>query len=218
MLKFFRKIRQDLLSKGKTGKYLKYAIGEIILVVIGILLALQINTWNENRIDSKRLNLYTQSLLNDLELDKKRLIECMVFDSTKVSIIDRLSDPVQDFIEDLSDRGILTIKSIKVNNATFKTMSSNNDLELYQNIDLQNSISKYYADVEYVIRFENVYINNSYSNFEEFVTRNRGYTLEGLKGYLSSMKSASENESDWYKELIGLNESITKKLKDQLKK
>ena len=204
--------------ENKTGKYLKYAIGEIILVVIGILLALQINTWNENRIDSKRLNLYTQSLLNDLELDKKRLIECMVFDSTKVSIIDRLSDPVQDFIEDLSDRGILTIKSIKVNNATFKTMSSNNDLELYQNIDLQNSISKYYADVEYVIRFENVYINNSYSNFEEFVTRNRGYTLEGLKGYLSSMKSASENESDWYKELIGLNESITKKLKDQLKK
>ena len=218
MIKFFRKIRQDLLSKGKTGKYLKYAIGEIILVVIGILLALQINTWNENRIDSKRLNLYTQSLLNDLELDKKRLIECMVFDSTKVSIIDRLSDPVQDFIEDFSDRGILTIKSIKVNNATFKTMSSNNDLELYQNIDLQNSISKYYADVEYVIRFENVYINNSYSNFEEFVTRNRGYTLEGLKGYLSFMKSASENEFDWYKELIGLNESITKKLKDQLKK
>jgi hypothetical protein len=218
MIKFFRKIRQDLLSKGKTGKYLKYAIGEIILVVIGILLALQINTWNENRIDSKRLNLYTQSLLNDLELDKKRLIECMVFDSTKVSIIDRLSEPVQDFIEDYSDRGILTIKSIKVNNATFKTMSSSNDLELYQNIDLQNSISKYYADVEYVIRFENVYINNSYSNFEEFVTRNRGYTLEGLKGYLSSMKSASENESDWYKELIGLNESITKKLKDQLKK
>ena len=218
MIKFFRKIRQDLLSKGKTGKYLKYAIGEIILVVIGILLALQINTWNENRIDSKRLNLYTQSLLNDLELDKKRLIECMVFDSTKVSIIDRLSDPVQDFIEDLSDRGILTIKSIKVNNATFKTMSSNNDLELYQNIDLQNSISKYYADVEYVIRFENVYINNSYSNFEEFVNRNRDYTLEGLKGYLSFMKSASENESDWYKELIGLNEFITKKLKDQLKK
>jgi hypothetical protein len=218
MIKFFRKIRQNLLMENKTGKYLKYAIGEIILVVIGILLALQINTWNENRIDSKRLNLYTQSLLNDLELDKKRLIECMVFDSTKVSIIDSLSEPVQDFIEDYSDRGILTIKSIKVNNATFKTMSSNNDLELYQNIDLQNSISKYYADVEYVIRFENVYINNSYSNFEEFVTRNRGYTLEGLKGYLNSMKSASENESDWYKELIGLNESITKKLKDLLKK
>jgi len=49
MLKFFRKIRQNLLSENKTGKYFKYAIGEIILVVIGILIALQINNWNENR-------------------------------------------------------------------------------------------------------------------------------------------------------------------------
>ena len=49
MIKFFRKIRQNLLSEGKTGKYLKYAIGEIILVVIGILIALSINNWNENR-------------------------------------------------------------------------------------------------------------------------------------------------------------------------
>jgi len=53
MLKFFRKIRKDLLSDGKTGKYLKYAIGEIVLVVIGILIALQINNWNENRKDAR---------------------------------------------------------------------------------------------------------------------------------------------------------------------
>ena len=49
MIKFFRKIRQNLLSEGKTGKYIKYAIGEIILVVIGILIALQLNNWNESR-------------------------------------------------------------------------------------------------------------------------------------------------------------------------
>ena len=49
MIKFFRHIRQQLLGEGKTGKYLKYAIGEIFLVVIGILLALQINNWNETR-------------------------------------------------------------------------------------------------------------------------------------------------------------------------
>jgi len=50
MIKYFRKIRQNLLSEGKTGKYLKYAIGEIVLVVIGILIALQINNWNSQRI------------------------------------------------------------------------------------------------------------------------------------------------------------------------
>jgi hypothetical protein len=49
MIKFFRKIRYDLMEKNKTGKYLKYALGEIILVVIGILIALQINNWNENK-------------------------------------------------------------------------------------------------------------------------------------------------------------------------
>ena len=49
MIKFFRKIRQNLVSEGKTRTYFKYAIGEIILVVIGILIALQINNWNENR-------------------------------------------------------------------------------------------------------------------------------------------------------------------------
>ena len=49
MIKFFRRIRQQLLSENKTGRYFKYAIGEIILVVIGILIALSINNWNEIR-------------------------------------------------------------------------------------------------------------------------------------------------------------------------
>ncbi len=49
MIKFYRKIRQSLIAEEKTGKYLKYAIGEIILVVAGILIALQINNWNEQR-------------------------------------------------------------------------------------------------------------------------------------------------------------------------
>jgi Family of unknown function (DUF6090) len=49
MINFFRKIRYDLIGKNKTGKYLKYALGEIVLVVIGILIALSINNWNEDR-------------------------------------------------------------------------------------------------------------------------------------------------------------------------
>lgn len=49
MIKFFRNIRQKLLKEGKTTNYLKYAVGEIVLVVIGILIALQVNNWNEER-------------------------------------------------------------------------------------------------------------------------------------------------------------------------
>jgi len=51
MIKFFRQIRKTLISENKTGKYFKYAIGEILLVVIGILIAFSINTWNQNRIN-----------------------------------------------------------------------------------------------------------------------------------------------------------------------
>jgi type II secretory pathway pseudopilin PulG len=65
MIKLFRKIRQRLLTENNFSKYLIYAIGEIVLVVIGILIALQINNWNEN---SKRLK-QEQEILNNLKQD-----------------------------------------------------------------------------------------------------------------------------------------------------
>ena len=73
MIKFFRKIRQSLISEGKTGTYLKYAIGEIILVVIGILIALQINNWNENRINNKEEKTILQALKREFTENKKIL-------------------------------------------------------------------------------------------------------------------------------------------------
>lgn len=69
MIKFFRKIRQNLLSENKFSKYLIYAIGEIILVVIGILIALQINNWNDIRknknYEQEILSLINENLKND---------------------------------------------------------------------------------------------------------------------------------------------------------
>src|SRR5210317_1215466 len=70
MIKFFRKIRYDLTGKNKTGKYFKYAIGEIILVVIGILIALQINNWNIARKNTETKRLYYAQILNDIQKDK----------------------------------------------------------------------------------------------------------------------------------------------------
>jgi hypothetical protein len=65
MIKFFRKIRQNLLMENKTGKYFKYAIGEIILVVIGILIALSINNWN----DKRKANDIMISFLQEIKLE-----------------------------------------------------------------------------------------------------------------------------------------------------
>lgn len=67
MLKFFRHIRQSLIMKNQTGKYLKYAIGEIVLVVIGILIALQINNWNEKQ----KTKILEQIVLKNLAHENK---------------------------------------------------------------------------------------------------------------------------------------------------
>lgn len=75
MIKFFRHIRQSLIMKNQTGKYLKYAVGEIVLVVIGILIALQINNWNgnykQNHIEQGYLiALKEEFKYNSIELEK----------------------------------------------------------------------------------------------------------------------------------------------------
>jgi uncharacterized membrane-anchored protein YhcB (DUF1043 family) len=67
MIKFFRKTRYDLMEKNKTGKYFKYAIGEIVLVVIGILIALQINNWNEKRKQTKEEIETLKNIKSDFE-------------------------------------------------------------------------------------------------------------------------------------------------------
>ena len=85
MIKFFRKIRQNLLPENKFSKYLLYAIGEIVLVVIGILIALGINNWNENRkyksIEKDLLNTITENLKLDSISFSKNLRRLRTIDS-----------------------------------------------------------------------------------------------------------------------------------------
>jgi len=73
MIKIFRGIRQRMISEGKSKKYLLYAIGEIILVVIGILIALQINNWNETRKQRTTEKVYIENIKTDLSLNLKSL-------------------------------------------------------------------------------------------------------------------------------------------------
>jgi len=70
MIKLFKNIRQKLLVEGRTHNYLKYALGEIVLVVLGILIALQINNWNEEHILEAKSQNYYKQLLEDLKKDR----------------------------------------------------------------------------------------------------------------------------------------------------
>ncbi len=75
MIGFFRKIRRKLSNENKFIQYSRYAIGEILLVMIGILLALQVNNWNESRKQNIELNEYLIKIAQNIKQDIGRAIE-----------------------------------------------------------------------------------------------------------------------------------------------
>ena len=74
MLHFFRKIRHKLLTENRFSKYLLYGIGEIILVVIGILIALQVDKWNQARENEEKVRTILADMMVELEANKMRLL------------------------------------------------------------------------------------------------------------------------------------------------
>ena len=96
MLRFFSKIRLKLVAENKIGSYLRYAIGEILLVVIGILIALQVNNWNEHRKQKIQEHRLIQSIISDLKMDTLMITQTLKIlkeDTTQVfGFINRMSD------------------------------------------------------------------------------------------------------------------------------
>ena len=156
MIKFFRRIRYQLMSENKTGKYFKYAIGEILLVVIGILIALQINNWNDLKKDSETEFTYYERILEDLKLDKM-LIDTLFQDGTK-----RINDSKELLLELNSgtkgkhyilNKFLLAVRSNAYvpRKATFTDLLSSGNLNLLQDVTIKNSLIQYYSDHEAII-------------------------------------------------------------------
>lgn len=91
MIKLFRNIRQSLLNEGKTSKYLKYALGEIVLVVIGILIALQLNTWKEANTERLLEKGYIVSLIEDIKKDSQNFDIAIKLNQNRIKNLDSLA-------------------------------------------------------------------------------------------------------------------------------
>ena len=111
MIKFFRNIRRRLLRKNRFTRYLIYAIGEIILVVIGILIALQINNWNEDRQNRKLERGLMKDLITDLKNALRLIEEVIDRNQIKTERLDSLLTYAQK-VNDLEDQNILYELSI----------------------------------------------------------------------------------------------------------
>jgi hypothetical protein len=168
MIKFFSKIRQNLLSEGKTGKYLKYAIGEIILVVIGILIALQINSWNDDRKAKIVENNFFSNVLLDLEKDNEKLNYYNRFHQKRIQYLDTLLTYVRNPNRTMGIEkfGMYTeplFYSVNATNysTTFESAKSMGIFNNFREKDIVKNLSQYYADF--------VLIENSFSSITRIV-------------------------------------------------
>ena len=152
MIKFFRKIRYDLMEKNKTGKYFKYAIGEIVLVVIGILIALQINNWNEQRKNNKTAIYLLSSLKEDLTNDVVELRTCINDASNMVAMSKALQsyklDPISNPIDvEKNARNLVDAVSFDIKNITYSEMLNSGSINLLDQ-GLRKVIAEYYWNIE----------------------------------------------------------------------
>ena len=180
MIKFFRKIRYDLMSDNKTGKYLKYAIGEIVLVVIGILIALQINNWNENRKNQNELNNINNQIVFELDNDIEELTRNLEFYESLKPIFDeviadsRTTDLLDDGLSrllasststNLNKSGIQRLKAISVKDSLSLRLIELYDLmETVNIIPIENRISIESRELAKIYR-------DNYSWYTEWITK-----------------------------------------------
>lgn len=179
MMKLFRQIRQRLLTKNKFTTYILYGVGEIILVVIGILIALQLNIYNENRNNKKVEINYLKGIVNELDQDIYELSELMFKDTT-------LFDSYTIILQAFTDKNINVYSSSFLNairqantshafdgnSIIFEDMKSSGKINLIKNNALRFSILKYYNNSEESIKNQNEFIQPQITdlNYKAFLT------------------------------------------------
>jgi len=208
MIKFFRKIRYDLMGKNKTRKYLKYAIGEIVLVVIGILIALSINNLNDNRILQNELSDYLKKIKDDISSDIQSAEEINKFRDSSKYYSHKYFETVKSSNLGMKDfRKVLNSQyspfypyALGSSKNGYIALINSGLIAKIDNPELKSSIFDYYELVEEVERNEtNIYNLINFENRELF--GNLG-VLE-LYNYLSTNSDLiTEKQEIWFKEFV----------------
>ncbi len=156
MLTLLRRLRKKLLDEGQLRKYLVYATGEILLVTIGILLALQVNNLNNNRLDRLKESSILQRLAVDLEEGITSLSGFIDDLETKEQALVRVTSvfngaPIPDtlsFLKDVLHAGYFGWGQPSVNRTSFEEVVSSGQLGLISNTALRSSLVSFYYGVE----------------------------------------------------------------------
>ncbi len=196
MIKIFRHIRKSLLMENKTSKYFKYAIGEIALVMIGILLALQVNNWNENRKQLAHGQTLMFELMDEITEDIGAFnwaIENLKEGIKNQEAIFKIKDLRSIDTDSLSYIFSMANVDIKVNTNTFEKIKNQGLTSLSENDSLNKEINQYFD--RYIMSFNRRidYFWNRYQKRNEYFQEDN--TVNFNLNYVEGLDLVSEQDS-----------------------
>ncbi len=218
MLRFFSKIRYKLATENKAAKYIRYAIGEILLVVIGILIALQVNNWNEHRKQKIQEKNYLEQLLDDFEFNKSEAERNQLYSEFQRNnarlILKSFKEPLNKYE---SIKWFYALNHVwflphpSYNESSWGELKSTGHLELISNKEIVKSISTFYSNLDMINKLEdewgnfNLEYRKEINNILELDVRQRflenlnpthiddpATSAPDITPYLTKLKSKSE--------------------------
>ena len=182
MFKFFRNIRQSLLMKDKITKYYKYALGEIVLVVIGILIALSINNWNEARKNRIEQLILINNIIEDLRLDSIHINKSLSEVRNQKRLVDDLISKSLDNEKKLNYQliGLLRFSS------DFRPIIQRNHSVSVSNLDdefIRELLQGYFIEEDKVLDIFLEYVDIIHNKIRPYLSETGMHNLESLYKY-----------------------------------
>ena len=174
------------MSENKTSKYLKYAVGEILLVVVGILIALQVNNWNVNRVNQSSAKIYLEDLIREIESEVSNLNKVFIsryerkmngLKSAKAYYEQpfQVSDTLS-FLNEISYGAVASSGLEQFNRGVFESLISTGTIGYIQK-DLRSQIQNHYSSSEVISDLS----QNQRSNYQNLVNGMRPFNPEAPK-------------------------------------
>ena len=202
MINFFRGIRQRLLKDGYTQRYAVYAIGEILLVMVGILLALQVNNWNEDRVAKKIEREYLIGLQEEFKINLETLHEFMSLNEAVIATCKAFlehTSPDYDYNTSNFDE-ISHFRDLLRSNVEYEPspgimedLISSGNLSKLTNVELRKELSNWKAILALVKRQENTVLEYR-SNIKNLLI-DYGNTRRPITDLIGVSDSRFENDS-----------------------
>lgn len=163
MIKFFRHIRQGLIKENKIGKYLKYAIGEIVLVVIGILIALQINNWNVNQIEKSQEKTYYVNIKRQIGEDKNAILANIDYNNrflrqfeVAITIIEENDRSMMDSLAKIS-LNLTEFSDFHRQSNIYETMVNSGEIKLLNNQEIIEALQQLEEKYIFINKLEDLH-------------------------------------------------------------